>query len=156
MRKDVFIWEEGANMNQEKAALILERSLKRLESEVEQTLSGYVTPFLGDNSENRLKLGYLMLFSTRFLRDVRKNGVIRLLIDEELANGFKKRVLGLLGQQFVAENEADVRRLELLKQDGESNFISKDLGQYSLEELHQLALDLQLLVVAEKLSDKRF
>ncbi len=142
-------------MEQVKAALILERSLNRLESEVEQTLSGYVTPFLGDNSDNRLKIGYALFFSTRFQRDIRKNGVIRLLLDEELGHGAEAKVLALLGRQFVVENEEDVGRLVLAQQAMDYVFIPEDLLSCSLSELHQLALDLQLFIVAEKLDGEK-
>ncbi|WP_088808806.1 MULTISPECIES: hypothetical protein [Listeria] len=143
-------------MEQAKAALILERSLYRLESEVEQTLSGYVTPFLGDNSGNRLKIGYALLFSTRFQHDARKNGVIRLLLDEELEHGAEAKVLALLGRQFVVENAADEGRMVLAQQAMDLVFIPEDLSGCSLRELHRLALDLQLFVVAEKLYDEKF
>ncbi|WP_239253923.1 hypothetical protein [Listeria ilorinensis] len=74
-------------MEKIKIERIMERVVSRYENNLEQALSGFVTPYLKEKgeegSENRFRLTFCLLFTQKFKFDLRKEGLLDLLMKEE-------------------------------------------------------------------------
>ncbi|WP_162921658.1 hypothetical protein [Listeria costaricensis] len=74
-------------MEKIKIEQIMERVVARYENNLEQALSGFVTPYLKEKGEegsrNRFIIGFCLLFTRKFKYDLRREGLLKLLLEEE-------------------------------------------------------------------------